>query len=83
MSLISDIVTSDLYTQQLKKLERVSQILSLENDVIESLSQPERVIQVKVNLKGNDGRVKTFIGWRSQHNSALGPYKGGVRFLRM
>ncbi|MUN29303.1 glutamate dehydrogenase [Sulfolobus metallicus DSM 6482 = JCM 9184] len=80
MSLISDIVTSDLYTQQLKKLERVSQILSLENDVIESLSQPERVIQVKVNLKGNDGRVKTFIGWRSQHNSALGPYKGGVRF---
>ncbi|MCY0849528.1 Glu/Leu/Phe/Val family dehydrogenase [Sulfuracidifex metallicus] len=77
---MSDIVTSDLYTQQLKKLERVSQILSLENDVIESLSQPERVIQVKVNLKGNDGRVKTFIGWRSQHNSALGPYKGGVRF---
>lgn len=28
----------------------------------------------------DDGTVKTFLGWRSQHNSALGPYKGGVRY---
>lgn len=76
----SDLYTQDLYTQQLKKLERVAQILSLDKAVLDSLSQPERVIQVKINIKGNDGTVKTFTGWRSQHNSALGPYKGGVRF---
>lgn len=73
-------LTSNLYDQQVKKLYRVSEILGLPQDVLETLSQPERVIQVKIEIKGKDGKVKTFIGWRSQHNSALGPYKGGIRY---
>jgi len=73
-------LTSNLYDQQVKKLYRVGEILGLPQDVLETLSQPERVIQVKIEIKGKDGKVKTFIGWRSQHNSALGPYKGGIRY---
>ncbi|MEB3860020.1 MAG: Glu/Leu/Phe/Val dehydrogenase, partial [Desulfurococcales archaeon] len=44
------------------------------------LSVPERVIQLKLLVRMDDGTTRTFIGWRSQHNSALGPYKGGVRY---
>jgi glutamate dehydrogenase (NAD/NADP) (EC 1.4.1.3) len=33
-----------------------------------------------MTIRLKDGKVKTFVGWRSQHNSALGPYKGGVRY---
>jgi glutamate dehydrogenase (NAD(P)+) len=80
MSEVQEVLSSSLYTQQLKKLAKVGQILGLPQDVLDSLSVPERVIQVKVAIKGEDGRIKTFSGWRSQHNSALGPYKGGVRY---
>ncbi|MCW1293267.1 MAG: glutamate dehydrogenase, partial [Candidatus Parvarchaeota archaeon] len=69
----------NLYAQQLKKLEKVGKILALSNEELEVLSKPERVIQVKIQIKSNNS-IKTFLGWRSQHNSALGPYKGGVRF---
>jgi len=79
-SALEETLTSDLYDQQVKKLYKVGEILGLSEDVLYTLSQPERVIQVKIEIKGSDGKVKTFIGWRSQHNSALGPYKGGVRF---
>ncbi|MCW1293720.1 MAG: Glu/Leu/Phe/Val dehydrogenase dimerization domain-containing protein, partial [Candidatus Rehaiarchaeum fermentans] len=71
--------SANLYTQQLKKLEKVGKILALSNEELEVLSKPERVIQVKIQIKSNNS-IKTFLGWRSQHNSALGPYKGGVRF---
>ncbi|MFP3233120.1 MAG: glutamate dehydrogenase, partial [Sulfolobaceae archaeon] len=53
-------LTSNLYDQQVKKLYRVGEILGLPQDVLETLSQPERVIQVKIEIKGKDGKVKTF-----------------------
>ncbi|WP_369611592.1 Glu/Leu/Phe/Val dehydrogenase [Sulfurisphaera javensis] len=77
---MQETLSSNLYDQQVKKLYHVGQILGLSQDVMQDLATPERVIQVKIEIKGNDGKVKTFIGWRSQHNSALGPYKGGVRY---
>ncbi|EWG08210.1 MAG: glutamate/leucine dehydrogenase [Candidatus Aramenus sulfurataquae] len=64
----------------MKKLYKIGGILSLHDDELQALAIPERVIQVKVQIPGADGKIKTFIGWRSQHNSALGPYKGGVRY---
>ncbi|BFI76232.1 Glu/Leu/Phe/Val dehydrogenase [Sulfurisphaera ohwakuensis] len=79
-SAVQETLTSNLYDQQVKKLYHVGEILGLTEDVLQVLSTPERVIQVKIEIKGADGKVKTFVGWRSQHNSALGPYKGGVRY---
>ncbi|BAB67351.1 NADP-dependent glutamate dehydrogenase [Sulfurisphaera tokodaii str. 7] len=79
-SAVQETLTSNLYDQQVKKLYHVGGILGLTEDVLQVLSTPERVIQVKIEIKGADGKVKTFVGWRSQHNSALGPYKGGVRY---
>ena len=79
-SLLQQATSTGLYDEQVKKLYHVGQILGLSEDVLETLATPERVIQVKIQLKGADGKVKTFIGWRSEHNSALGPYKGGVRY---
>ncbi|MEM3226599.1 MAG: Glu/Leu/Phe/Val dehydrogenase, partial [Saccharolobus sp.] len=77
---MEEVLSSSLYTQQVKKLYKVGELLGLDNETLETLSQPERVIQVKIQIRGSDGKIKTFIGWRSQHNSALGPYKGGVRY---
>ncbi|TRM81124.1 glutamate dehydrogenase, partial [Sulfolobus sp. A20-N-F6] len=77
---MEEVLSSSLYTQQVKKLYKVGEILGLDNETLDTLSKPERVIQVKIQIRGSDGKIKTFMGWRSQHNSALGPYKGGVRY---
>ncbi len=61
-------------------LKRAVDNLGYGDDVYEALRTPERVIQVKIPVKMDDGTVKYFVGWRSQHNSALGPYKGGIRY---
>ena len=61
-------------------LKRAVEKLGLSQEVYELLKTPERVIQVKIPVRTNDGKVRTFVGWRSQHNSALGPYKGGIRY---
>ena len=70
----------DPYEEAKKQLKATVELLGLGDDVYEALAVPERVIQVKVPVRMDDGSVKVFIGWRSQHNSALGPYKGGVRY---
>ncbi|MCR4328936.1 MAG: Glu/Leu/Phe/Val dehydrogenase [Candidatus Roizmanbacteria bacterium] len=47
--------------------------------VIDTLLQPNRVIEVKVSIPTKTGE-RVFTGYRSQHNNRRGPYKGGIRF---
>ena len=54
--------------------------LGLPEEVYELLKEPQRVIEVSIPVRMDDGTVKTFKGYRAQHNNAVGPYKGGVRF---
>ncbi|MEM1913025.1 MAG: Glu/Leu/Phe/Val dehydrogenase [Thermofilaceae archaeon] len=44
------------------------------------LSKPERVVIVSIPVRMDDNRLEVFEGFRVQHCSALGPYKGGIRF---
>lgn len=48
--------------------------------ILERLCEPERVIQFKVTWMDDKGSVHVNRGYRVQYNSALGPYKGGLRF---
>jgi glutamate dehydrogenase (NAD(P)+) len=54
--------------------------LSLEDDMREVLVEPWREIQVGLPVRMDDGNVRVFRGYRSQHNAARGPYKGGIRY---
>ncbi len=54
--------------------------LGTEDAVYEILKNPQRVMEVAIPVKMDDGSIKTFVGYRAQHNNAVGPYKGGVRF---
>ncbi len=73
-------VRPDPYEEAKKQLEVTASILGLSREVYENLVTPERIIQVKIPVMMRDGSTRVFIGWRVQHNSALGPYKGGVRY---
>src|SRR5688572_24980620 len=44
------------------------------------LASPKRVLTVSCPVKMDDGSIKVFTGYRCQHNSARGPFKGGIRF---
>lgn len=44
------------------------------------LRRPERVLEVSVPVRMDDGRLEVFTGWRVHHNTVRGPGKGGIRF---
>ena len=48
--------------------------------IIERLVEPERIITFRVPWVDDKGEVQVNIGYRVQYNSAIGPYKGGIRF---
>lgn len=54
--------------------------LGAEPAVYEILKNPMRVLEVSFPVKMDDGTIRSFTGYRSQHNNACGPYKGGLRF---
>ncbi|XYG85651.1 Glu/Leu/Phe/Val dehydrogenase [Heyndrickxia coagulans] len=54
--------------------------LGYPEEVYELLKEPVRMLTVKIPVRMDDGTVKIFTGYRAQHNDAVGPTKGGVRF---
>ncbi len=64
----------------LKQLERAAKIMNLDEDLLEILKYPKRVVRVSIPIKMDDGRVKVFTGFRCQYNDFRGPFKGGIRF---
>lgn len=54
--------------------------LGYSNEMYELLKEPVRMMTVKIPVRMDDGQVKIFTGYRAQHNDAVGPTKGGIRF---
>lgn len=48
--------------------------------ILERLVEPERLIQFRISWVDDKGQVQVNRGYRIQHNSAIGPFKGGMRF---
>ncbi|MBR4380590.1 MAG: NADP-specific glutamate dehydrogenase [Bacteroidaceae bacterium] len=49
-------------------------------NLIERLCIPDRINSFRVTWVDDQGKVQTNMGYRIQHNNAIGPYKGGIRF---
>jgi glutamate dehydrogenase (NADP+) len=52
----------------------------IEHNVLERLSEPDRVFQFRVNWEDDNGKIQVNKGYRIQFTNAIGPYKGGLRF---
>ncbi|QSO52155.1 Glu/Leu/Phe/Val dehydrogenase [Alicyclobacillus curvatus] len=63
-----------------RQIEEAGSLLGLETHLIEILKRPMRVLSVSYPVRMDDGSVRVFEGYRSQHNDAVGPGKGGIRF---
>ena len=54
--------------------------LGYPEEVFELLKEPLRMMTVRIPVRMDDGSVRVFTGYRAQHNDAVGPTKGGIRF---
>ncbi|WP_173107370.1 Glu/Leu/Phe/Val family dehydrogenase [Bacillus sp. KH172YL63] len=54
--------------------------LGYTEEMYELLKEPVRMLTVRIPVRMDDGSIKVFTGYRAQHNDAVGPTKGGVRF---
>jgi glutamate dehydrogenase (NAD(P)+) len=63
-----------------RQLDITAEEMQLDKATHVLLREPMRTLIVRMPLRMDDGGVKTFTGFRVQHNSARGPCKGGIRF---
>ncbi|MFS0722678.1 Glu/Leu/Phe/Val family dehydrogenase [Paenibacillus sp. 1P07SE] len=61
-------------------IEQALRKLGYGDDMIDLLKEPLRMMTVRIPVRMDNGGTKVFTGFRAQHNDAVGPTKGGVRF---
>lgn len=61
-------------------IKKTASRLKLSEEAIKRIVEPERVFEFSMPVKNDKGEIRVYKGYRIQHNSALGPYKGGIRF---
>lgn len=70
----------NLFTSTQEIIKEALVKLGFNDEMYELLKEPLRVLMVRIPVRMDDGTVKVFQGYRSQHNDSVGPTKGGVRF---
>jgi len=68
------------YLMAVEQFEAAADKLNLTEDMREILRQPKRELAVNFPVRLDSGRIKTFTGYRVQHNVNRGPAKGGIRY---
>jgi len=63
-----------------RQISEAGKCFALDPAIEEILKEPKRVLMVTFPVKMDNGTTKVFKGIRSQHNDAIGPCKGGIRF---
>ena len=70
----------NLFTSTQAVIKEALKNLGYDEEMYELLKEPLRMLEVRIPVRMDDGTVKVFTGYRAQHNDAVGPTKGGVRF---
>lgn len=77
---MDSITEGQFFRDTIRTLEEAGKVINIDNNVLERLKRPRRAIVVSVPVRMDDYSVKVFTGYRVQHSSTLGPYKGGIRY---
>lgn len=68
------------YQSMLARFNHAADLLSLDERYRAILTVPEKIVNVNIPVKMDDGRTEVFEGYRVIHSRALGPSKGGIRY---
>ena len=69
-----------MYENVMKQFNHAADVMNLDEGVRKILSATNNEIVVHFPVKLDNGKIEVFTGYRVQHNNALGPYKGGLRY---
>src|SRR3989338_4144562 len=68
------------WKRALQQLHNAASQISVDNLLLAKLEHPDRVVEVSIPIRMDNGDIKVFNGFRVQHNNIRGPYKGGLRY---
>lgn len=68
------------FDNALKQLEKANSVELIDPNVYKILKRPQRILEVAVPFKKDDGNIEICTGYRVQYNDARGPNKGGIRY---
>jgi len=72
----------DPFANATKQVNDACDILKIKDKELRKyLAMPNKVLRVKIPVKMDNGKIRIFTGFRSQHNNDRGPYKGGIRYF--
>lgn len=80
MSESRNVLTINPFDMALEQLDEAAKLVNLDKGLHQVLAHPKRVLIVSIPVKMDSGEIQVFTGFRSQHNDARGPYKGGIRY---
>jgi glutamate dehydrogenase (NAD(P)+) len=72
--------TINPFSVALKQLEEAAKLVGIDKGMHDILAHPKRVLIVSLPTRMDNGEIHVFTGFRSQHNDARGPFKGGIRY---
>jgi glutamate dehydrogenase len=72
--------TINAFQMAQRQFDEVAKQLNLDPHISEMLRWPSREFKFMIPVRMDDGSIRTFFGYRVQHNDARGPAKGGIRF---
>ncbi|HUT05178.1 MAG TPA: Glu/Leu/Phe/Val dehydrogenase [Nitrosopumilaceae archaeon] len=72
----------DPFANATKQVDDACDILGIKDKELRKyLAMPNKMMRVKIPVKMDNGKIRIFTGFRSQHNNDRGPYKGGIRYF--
>ncbi|MBA4602625.1 Glu/Leu/Phe/Val family dehydrogenase [Thermoactinomyces mirandus] len=82
VSTVTHVETESLNPYEIvqSQIDQAGKRLGIREEVLNILKKPKRVLYVSFPVKMDNGSIRMFEGFRSQHNDAVGPTKGGIRF---
>ena len=73
---------ADPFANSVKQVNDACDVLGIKDKGMRDyLAIPNRILRLKLPVRLDNGKIRIFIGFRSQHNNDRGPYKGGIRYF--
>jgi glutamate dehydrogenase (NAD(P)+) len=71
---------SNAFSNVNRYFTKAAAVLQLSPETAEMLMTPFRELRVECSIRMDDGKIRTFVGYRVQHDNSRGPFKGGLRY---
>lgn len=71
---------ADLFARSFQRVVQAARHARIDAETLLRLSAPQRILEISIPLRMDDGTLRLFRGYRVQYDDSRGPFKGGIRF---